>query len=239
MSSNSSKLLSMVVAALLSIAVFLSVAAIAAYHNAFAEGVNSDAGLTSSASPSTQATSEPSPSPSATVDPAVILDVKLYKKKALKVEKVAKKARARQVVLRKAFKTSPPKRLRPRSEFDTWESRWRYCKSRRDDFKKKNSELWKKMVKPAGKTGVDRWKPLLRYCGMPENLMWRACKTMTRESHGDPTAISPGGTYWGLFQFGKPWWLGKWNPLDPLQNVSHFVKAIKKPGGWSHWPTSY
>jgi hypothetical protein len=229
----------MVVVTLLLTAVFLSLVAINSFHNALAEGVNFDAGLTSSPSPSGQATSEPSPSLSATVDPAVILDVKLYKKKALKVEKAAKKTRARQVVLRKAFEMSPPKRLRLRSEFGTWESRWRYCKSRRDDFEKKNNELWKKMVKPPGNTGVDRWKPLLRYCGMPEGLMWRACMTMDRESHGDPTAISPGGTYWGLFQFGKPWWQGKWNPLDPFQNVYHFVKAIKKPGGWSHWPTSY
>lgn len=233
-----SKILVMVViTVLLAAGGLFAVAALSSHDQALA-----DVAASAIASPSPDSGVTQSPTP--TVDSAaVLLDIKKFKKLALKVEKKARLARVELVKRRKAFGKSLPAKLKPHSAFDTWESRRRYYKCHLDSIKRWNSYYWNKMVTKPGKggtIGVDRWKPLLRYCGMPAKQMWHALSVMWRESNGDSKQANS-SNHVGLYQFARDWWWNmktgklKWNPRDPFQNVLHFVRAVLGKSGWSPW----
>lgn len=60
------------------------------------------------------------------------------------------------------------------------------------------------------------------------------------ESSGNPTALSPGGTYRGLFQFSIPTWLSVGGTGDPAQasvaEQLHRAKILQARSGWGQWP---
>lgn len=199
-----------------------------------------EAAQTPTPTPTPAETTTPAPTPTPTIDPtAVILDIAKYKGKALAKERKAKKVRTELVKRAKALGRQAPKTL-SRSHFDTWKDRFKYYKNQLKKYRERNRTYWKWISSPGG-SGVNRWIPMLNYCGMPGNQMWHALKVMERESHGDPNAKNKKSTAKGLFQFLADWWRNKktgkikWNPFNPHQNVLHFVRAIMVPGGWSHW----
>jgi hypothetical protein len=231
-----------------------SLFAVAGYGQAFADEVDASPSVIASPSPGAEeptATPVPTPSASATepttlmptpiptptptIDP---MDAVLYKDRALAKEKRARKAWKELTKRAKALGKKPPKLL-PRSSFGTWKQRLSYYDARVKASKGWRKYYWNKLVKPSG-IGVNRWKPLLRYCGMPGGQMQRALSCMWNESNGNPR-VDSNWPYVGLYQFHMDWWWDydkhkrKWNPYDPYQNVLHFVKAILVPGGWGHW----
>lgn len=215
--------------------------------------VSADPSATPTPTPTSTESASPTPTPTATSTPPPPpppfdpTDALLHKEGAQKFERKAKAQRVELVKRCNAFQEPAPAKLKPRKAFDTWKARKGYYKAMFKSFKAKNQAYWKRMVTNPHKLchphteGVKRWLPLLRYCGMPADQMWRAVKVMGRESHGDSWAKNKKSTASGLFQFLRDWWWNKktgkrkWNPFDPLQNVLHFVRAIKEPGGWSHW----
>ena len=120
----------------------------------------------------------------------------------------------------------------PRSRYHNWRDYGDACKAWALAVYRQEHRLHYQVTHPGG-SGVSRWAPLLRYCGMPQVEMARALMVMRRESGGNPWATN--GQYRGLYQFGWAWWGGKWNPYNPYQNVRHFVVATRHLGGWSHW----
>lgn len=66
-------------------------------------------------------------------------------------------------------------------------------------------------------------------------------RTMLCESGGNPGAVSPGGTYQGLFQYAYATWRGNWNPyrgnsrFDARSEIFATAKAwsIGMQGQWS------
>ena len=77
----------------------------------------------------------------------------------------------------------------------------------------------------------------------PQSLdkMWRV---MMCESSGNPYAVSPSGTYKGLFQYHINTWKGSWNPYrgssiwDAKAQIFATAKAWSK-GMQSHWSCYY
>jgi hypothetical protein len=119
----------------------------------------------------------------------------------------------------------------PKSKYTTWRSygtanaRWAMA------IYRQQRSLLRQVTHPGG-SGVYRWKPLLLYCGLPKAWLGRSLWIMRGESHGNPWATN--GQYKGLFQFGRAWYWGRWNPYNPYQSALHFVRAVRA-GGWSHW----
>ena len=230
---RSFRILVMVVIVLLTASSLFAVAALISHDQVLADSV--------APSPSSSA----SPMPTSTIDPNQ--DIAKYKNKARKIEKKTKKVYIELVKRAHALNLGkvPPKRKLPGSSFDTWEERFRYDKDRLKAFRQLNHKYWRAIRHPKAKSGTDRWVPLLRYCGMPQNQMWHALQIMGRESHGDPTAKNKHSTASGLFQFLADWWRNKktggikWNPFDPYQNILHFVRAILGSPGWSPWALIY
>lgn len=60
------------------------------------------------------------------------------------------------------------------------------------------------------------------------------------ESSGDPHALSPGGTYRGLFQFSMPTWASVGGSGDPAQasvaEQLHRARILQARSGWGQWP---
>jgi hypothetical protein len=243
----------MVVIALLTASSLFAVAALFSHDQVLADVVavspsasaspspGGDVTQTPTPTPITTDTTTPTPTPTSTIDPAaVILDIANYKVKALKVERKAKKARIELAKRAKALCKQSPKRMLG-SSFDTWQARWVYYKDRLHAILHQSRKYWKLIRHPKAKSGVNRWIPLLRYCGMPSHQMWHALKVMHGESRGNPCAKNKHSTASGLFQFLSSWWRNKttgkkkWNPFDPYQNIQHFVWAVLGPSGWSPW----
>lgn len=237
------RFLVMVVIVLLAAGSLFAVAALFSHDQVLADGATiSSPSASASPTPTTTDTATPTPTPTPTIDPAaVILDIANYRAKALKNERIAKRARTELVKRTKALGKQPSKRMLSRSSFDTWEARFLYYKGLLKKYRASNRSYWKLIRHPTAKSGVNRWIPMLYYCGMPGDQMWHALQVMERESHGTPKAKNKRSTASGLFQFLADWWRNKvtgkrkWNPFDPYQNILHFVGAILVPGGWSHW----
>jgi hypothetical protein len=246
------KLLIMVVIALMLASGVFAVVATTANYQALAEAVATSPSVSPKPTPSGESTPTPTVAPTETANPtptptptstptidpaAALLDIATYRQRAIDKHRRVVKVRSELVKRTHALGIKSPKRLKPRSSFVTWEARFNYYKNLLTKYRERNKECWRRIYtihNKGGTTGVNRWIPLLRYCGMPEGQMWRAIKVMTGESHGDPTACNS-SNHRGLYQFSVDWWYGKWNPFNPYQNVLHFVRAIKVPGGWSHW----
>ena len=79
---------------------------------------------------------------------------------------------------------------------------------------------------------VGRWVWLSRRVGWPWAQMPTLMMVVDRESGGDPAAWS--GYYAGLLQFGEPWYLNKWDPFSPQQNLLHGRQAWQKVQ-WQPW----
>lgn len=236
---RSFRILVMVVVVLLIASSLFAVAALISRDQVLADGVSASLSTSASPTPDGEVTQTPTPSP--TIDSAaVILDIAKYRDKALKNERKSRRARTELVKRAKALGKQLPKRMLPRSSFDTWHARFKYYKGLLRKYRASNRTYWKWIRHPGG-SGVNRWIPLLNYCGMPSDQMWHALQVMGRESHGDPTAKNKSSTASGLFQFLADWWRNKttgkrrWDPFSPYQNILHFVRAILVPGGWSHW----
>lgn len=82
--------------------------------------------------------------------------------------------------------------------------------------------------------GTGRWIRLSRRVGWPWGQMPTLMMVVSRESGGDPAAKNPLSTASGLLQFLSPWFLGKWDPFDPRQNLGHGYRAWRQVG-WSPW----
>lgn len=246
----------MVIIVLLAASSLFAVAALISHDQVLADGLSASPSTSASPSPGGEVTSTPTPTPTPTstatptptptptIDPiaaAAILDVANYKHKALKVERKVKKARAELVKRAYALDKKPPQRLMSKSSFGTWQARLTYDRDSLRAIRYQSSKYWKLIRYPKAKSGVNRWVPLLLYCGMPRDQMWHALLIMDRESHGNPKAKNKHSTASGLFQFLADWWRNKktggnkWKPFDPYQNILHFVRAILGPPGWSPW----
>lgn len=81
---------------------------------------------------------------------------------------------------------------------------------------------------------VGRWVRLARREGFGWSQLPTAMSVIHRESRGDPRAKNPASTASGLFQFLSSWWLGKWDPFDPVKSMHHAEKAVRAVG-WSPW----
>jgi hypothetical protein len=246
-SSNSSKLLILVVTTLLLACSVFAVVGLIANDQVLAEGITASPSGSPSATPESEASptqvpsptptesATPTPVPSPTIDPtAVILDITKYRATALKVEKRVKKARTELAKRRAAFGRPTLKALKGRRDFTTWKDTLHYYRLVLKDVRQKNRDLWRVMVQPGG-SGVVRWIPLLHYCGLPESMLGHALQVMDRESHGNRWAKNKSSTASGLYQFLASWWRGKWDPFNAYENVRHFVKAVLGPSGWSPW----
>ena len=82
--------------------------------------------------------------------------------------------------------------------------------------------------------GVGRWVRLARYAGWPWPQVPQLVYVIHRESGGNPCAKNPTSTASGLLQFLSGWWAGKWNPMDPYQNLRHGYLAWRQVG-WQPW----
>lgn len=60
------------------------------------------------------------------------------------------------------------------------------------------------------------------------------------ESDGDPTAVSPGGTYRGLYQFDYPTWRSVGGTGDPAAAPpdvqTEMARRLQARRGWAPWP---
>jgi len=81
---------------------------------------------------------------------------------------------------------------------------------------------------------VGRWVRLARREGFGYDQLPTAMLVINRESRGDPRAKNPTSTASGLFQFLSSWWLGRWDPFDPVKSMHHAEKAVDKVG-WAPW----
>ena len=157
---------------------------------------------------------------------------------ALHWQKMAIKQHGKVVRHTDALRWSRPQAVPRAADYASWREYGWACKRLAVYWRDvRIPALHRRIVRPGGH-GVARWAPLLRYCGLPEREMARALRTMRRESRGDPWARNRGSGAAGLYQFMPPWWRGRWNPYDPLQNAHHFVRVIERPGGWRHWATT-
>jgi len=169
-----------------------------------------------------------------------------YKDWAFKWAKIAKRERGKLVKVTNALGLKKPRPLPIPAQYRAiqvdvttgvevivvqWKDFGQKAKDTSRWYATRRAHLWQRMVKPGG-AGVQRWAPLLRYCGLPESWMWRSLTIMRGESNGNPTCVYAG--HYGLFQFTASWWAGKWDWRSPYHQCRAFVKAVKA-GGWGHW----
>lgn len=178
--------------------------------------------------------------------PTVSTYQEAYKDWAWKWTKIAKRERAKLVKLTNAFRMDKPRPLPFPAQFTAlqidvtsgtevvviqWKDYGQKAKDTARWYTARRAQLWQRMTKPGG-AGVQRWAPLLRYCGLPEAWMWRSLTIMRGESNGNPLCVYCG--HYGLFQFTSAWWAGRWDWRSPYHQCRVFVKAVKA-GGWHHW----
>jgi len=80
-----------------------------------------------------------------------------------------------------------------------------------------------------------------RFGGAPNVAIPPALRTIARrESHGDPRAISPDGTYRGKYQFSFSTWASVGGEGDPAAasetEQDRRAAMLLKTGGPGHWP---
>ena len=83
---------------------------------------------------------------------------------------------------------------------------------------------------------VGRWVNLCRRSGFSWPNIAICMKVINRESRGDPKAFS--GYYAGLWQMSPSWWLGRFDPYDPVAQTRRAARSVDAVG-WVHWPTAY
>jgi hypothetical protein len=81
---------------------------------------------------------------------------------------------------------------------------------------------------------VGRWIGCARWAGWGWGELPMLCYVIDRESGGNPSAQNPASSASGLLQFLSGWWAGKWNPMDPYQNLRHGYLAWRQVG-WQPW----
>lgn len=81
---------------------------------------------------------------------------------------------------------------------------------------------------------VGRWVWLSDDVGWPPAQWPTLFYVIDRESGGNPHAQNPTSSASGLLQFLSSWWYGKWDPMDPYQNLRHGYLAWRQVG-WQPW----
>jgi hypothetical protein len=81
---------------------------------------------------------------------------------------------------------------------------------------------------------VGRWIGCARWAGWGWGELPMLCYVIDRESGGNPSAKNPTSSASGLLQFLSGWWAGRWDPMDPYQNLRHGYKAWCQVG-WQPW----